>query len=76
MFTTFLVLFIIACFIWMWFSDDTRRIVRGTTNRAGEDTLLAANKGLDTLENTLGINEEYKQSILTRYGKPTSKTKR
>ena len=75
MFTT-LILFIIAFIIWKWFSDDTRLIVKGTTNRAGEDTLLAANKGLDAVEETLGINEDYKQIVLTRYGKPVKPSKR
>ena len=66
MFTT-IILFIIAFILWKWFSDDTRTIIKGTTNRAGEDTLLAANKGLDTVEETLGIDENYKQRILARY---------
>ena len=62
-----LIIVILVFIVWKWFQDDTRTIIKGTINRTGEDTLLAANKGLDTVEETLGINDEYKQEILAKY---------
>ena len=62
-----LLIVILVFIIWKWLSNNTRIIIRGTINRAGEDTLLAANKGLDTVEETLGIDDEYKKQILAKY---------
>jgi hypothetical protein len=62
-----LLIVILVFIVWKWLSNNTRTIIKGTVNRAGEDTLLAANKGLDTVEETLGIDDEYKKEVLAKY---------
>ena len=71
----YVLLIIVAIIVWKWLSSDTRTIVKGTLNRSGETTLLAANKGLDLVEESLEINDDYKSKLLARYSQPNT-TKR
>ena len=71
----YVILIIVAIIVWKWWTNDTRTLVKGTLNRSGETTLLAANKGLDLVEESLEINDDYKSKLLARYSQPTT-TKR
>ena len=71
----YVILIIVAIIVWKWLSSDTRTIVKGTLNRSGETTLLAANKGLDLVEESLEINDDYKSKLLARYSQPTKSRK-
>lgn len=68
-----IILLVVTFLVWKWFSADTRVIIKGTVNRSGEDTLLACNKGLDLVEESLDLSPEYKAELLQRYNdsKPT-----
>ena len=72
----YIILIIVAIIVWKWLSSDTRTIVKGTLNRSGETTLLAANKGLDLVEESLEITPEYKSKLLARYSQPTTKSRK
>lgn len=72
----FWIILLVAVFlIWKWFSSDTRVIIKGTVDRAGEDTLLSCNKGLDLVEESLDLSPEYKAQLLARY-KPVPKSRK
>lgn len=65
---TFIILAIVFLAVWKWFSDDIKIIIRGTINRLGLFALLGTNKGIDTIEETLNIDEvEYKKELVARF---------
>ena len=67
---------VVIFLVWKWFSNDTRTIIKGTVDRAGEDTLLSANKGLDLVEESLQLTPEYKAALLARYQTQSPKAKK
>jgi len=69
----YIILIILAIILWKWLKPETRQITAGTVNRLGLTSLMAANKCLDQVDDSLGLDQNYYNELVDRYSNASTK---